>query len=99
MTGLRYFCMRDFEEDVATQSFMRFLTEEKVTALLAVETAGEAGGAPGALLARGGLGLRVRDRPRLEQRRPRRSSERGDPAAADGGELGGLGDLRGRRRR
>ena len=62
MTGLRYFCMREFEEDVATQSFMRFLTEEKVTALLAVETAGEAEVPPESFLARGEIRLhRVRD--------------------------------------
>ncbi|HEY5538222.1 MAG TPA: ATPase domain-containing protein [Thermoplasmata archaeon] len=62
MTGLRYFCMRDFEEDVSTQSFMRFLTEEKVTALLAVETAGETDVPPESFLARGEIRLhRVRD--------------------------------------
>jgi len=62
MTGLRYFCMREFEEDVATQSFMRFLTEEKVTALLAVETAGEADVPPESFLARGAIRLhRIRD--------------------------------------
>lgn len=62
MTGLRYFCMREFEEDVATQSFMRFLTEEKVTALLAVETAGEGDVPPESFLARGDIRLhRIRD--------------------------------------
>lgn len=62
MSGLRYFCMRDFEEDVATQSFMRFLTEEKATALLAVETAGESDVPPESFLARGEIRLhRVRD--------------------------------------
>ena len=62
MSGLRYFCMRDFEEDVATQSFMRFLTEEKVTALLTVETAGETDVPPESFLARGEVRLhRVRD--------------------------------------
>jgi KaiC/GvpD/RAD55 family RecA-like ATPase len=62
MTGLRYFCMREFEEDVATQSFMRFLTEEKMTALLAVETVGEHDVPPEAFLARGEVRLhRVRD--------------------------------------
>ncbi len=62
MTGLRYFCMREFEEEVATQSFMRFLTEEKVTALLAVDTAGERDVPPESFLARGEVRLhRVRD--------------------------------------
>ncbi|MEK6850980.1 MAG: ATPase domain-containing protein, partial [Candidatus Thermoplasmatota archaeon] len=55
-------CMRDFEVDVSTQSFMRFLTEEKVTALLAVETAGEMDVPPEAFLARGEIRLhRIRD--------------------------------------
>ena len=62
MTGLRYFCMREFEEDVATQSFMRFLTEEKATALLAVEIAGEHDVPPESFLARGEIRLhRIRD--------------------------------------
>jgi len=62
MTGLRYFCMRDFEMDVSTQSFMRFLTEEKVTALLAVETVGESDVPPESFLARGEIRLhRIRD--------------------------------------
>lgn len=62
MTGLRYFCMRDFEEDVSTQSFMRFLTEAKVTTLLSVETAGEAEIPPESFLARGEIRLHtVRD--------------------------------------
>ncbi len=62
MTGLRYFCMREFETDVATQSFMRFLTEEKVTAMLAVETALESDVPPESFLARGEIRLhRIRD--------------------------------------
>jgi len=62
MTGLRYFCIREFEEQVATQSFMRFLTEEKATALLAVETSGENDVPPESFLARGEIRLhRVRD--------------------------------------
>ena len=62
MTGLRYFCMRDFEEEVSTQSFMRFLTEEKVTALLAVETAGSLTASPESFLSRGEIRLHcVRD--------------------------------------
>jgi KaiC/GvpD/RAD55 family RecA-like ATPase len=62
MTGLRYFCIREFETEVATQSFMRFLTEEKATALLAVETVGENDVPPESFLARGEIRLhRVRD--------------------------------------
>lgn len=62
MTGLRYFCMREFESEVATQSFMRFLTEEKATALLAVETVGENDVPAESFLARGEIRLhRVRD--------------------------------------
>ncbi len=38
LTALRMFCMRDFEENISVQSFMRFLSEAKVTALLSVET-------------------------------------------------------------
>jgi KaiC/GvpD/RAD55 family RecA-like ATPase len=62
MTGLRYFCIKEFEEQVATQSFMRFLTEEKATALLAVETTGEHDVPPESFLARGEVRLhRIRD--------------------------------------
>jgi KaiC/GvpD/RAD55 family RecA-like ATPase len=38
VTALRQYCMRNFEENVSTQSFMRFLTESEKTALLTVET-------------------------------------------------------------
>lgn len=38
VTALRRFCMRNFEENVSTQSFMRFLSESEKTALLTVET-------------------------------------------------------------
>ena len=38
VTALRAFCMRNFEENVSTQSFMRFLSESEKTALLTVET-------------------------------------------------------------
>src|SRR2546426_9492714 len=62
MWGVRYFCTREFEEAVATQSFMRFFTEEKVTALLAVETSGEDEVPPESFLARGEVRLhRIRD--------------------------------------
>jgi len=62
MTALRYFCMKDFEENVSTQSFMRFLAESKVTSLLTVETSEASEMAPEAFLARGEIRLyRMRD--------------------------------------
>ena len=62
MTALRYFCMKDFEENISTQSFMRFLAESKVTTLLTVETTEAMEMAPEAFLARGEIRLyRVRD--------------------------------------
>jgi len=62
MTALRYFCMKDFEENVSTQSFMRFLAESKVTSLLTVETSEASEIAPEAFLARGEIRLyRMRD--------------------------------------
>ncbi len=62
ITALKYFCMREFEEVVTTQSFMRFLAESKVTSLLTLELpeAGEV--APEAFLARGEIRLhKLRD--------------------------------------
>jgi len=62
MTALKFFCMKDFEENVATQSFMRFLAESKVTTLLTVETTEAMEMAPEAFLARGEIRLyKVRD--------------------------------------
>ncbi len=62
MTALRYFCMKDFEENVSTQSFMRFLAESKVTSLLTVETSEQMEMAPEAFLARGEIRLyKIRD--------------------------------------
>ena len=62
MTALRYFCMRDFEENVSTQSFMRFLAESKITTLLTVETSDAMEIAPEAFLARGEIRLyKIRD--------------------------------------
>lgn len=57
MTALKMFCMKDFEENVSTQSFMRFLAESKMTSLLTVETAGDNGFSPEAFLARGEIRL------------------------------------------
>lgn len=62
MTALRYFCMREFEETLATQSFMRFLAESKVTSLLTVELPEEGEVPPEAFLARGEVRLhKLRD--------------------------------------
>ena len=62
ITALKYFCMREFEEVLTTQSFMRFLTEAKVTSLMTLELpeAGEV--PPEAFLARGEIRLhKLRD--------------------------------------
>src|SRR5437879_12354945 len=62
MTALRYFCMREFEEAVTTQSFMRYLAESKVTSLLTVELPDESEVLAEAFLARGEVGLhKLRD--------------------------------------
>lgn len=62
MTALRYFCMREFEETLTTQSFMRFLAESKVTSLLTVELPEEGEVPPEAFLARGEFRLhKLRD--------------------------------------
>jgi len=62
MTALRYFCMREFEEAVTTQSFMRYLTESKVTSLLTLELPEEGEVPPEAFLARGEVRLhKLRD--------------------------------------
>src|SRR5438094_30614 len=62
MTALKYFCMREFEETVTTQSFMRYLAESKVTSLLTLELPEEGEVPPEAFLARGELRLhKLRD--------------------------------------
>lgn len=62
MTALRYFCMRDFEEASTVQSFMRFLSESRVTSLLTVELSEEADVPTEAFLARGEIRLhKIRD--------------------------------------
>ena len=62
MTALRYFCMREFEEAVTTQSFMRYLAESKVTSLLTLELPEEGDVPPEAFLARGEIRLhKLRD--------------------------------------
>lgn len=57
LTALRQFCMRDFEENLSTQSFIRFLTEAGKTALMTVETPGNAGSNLETFLARGEIRL------------------------------------------
>ena len=62
MTAMRYFCMRDFEEAATVQSFMRFLSESRVTSLLTVELPDEDEVPPEAFLARGEVRLhKIRD--------------------------------------
>lgn len=62
MTALRYFCMREFEEAVTTQSFMRYLAESKVTSLLTLELPEEGDVPAEAFLARGEFRLhKLRD--------------------------------------
>src|SRR2546428_10391853 len=62
MAALRAVCMREFEETLTTQSFMRFLAEAKVTSLLAVELPEEGEVPPEAFLARGEIRLhKLRD--------------------------------------
>jgi circadian clock protein KaiC len=57
ITALKYFCMREFEEILTTQSFMRFLAESKVTSLLTLELPEEGEVPPEAFLARGEVRL------------------------------------------
>ena len=62
ITALKYFCMREFETAVTTQSFMRYLAESKVTSLLTLELPEEGQVPPEAFLARGEIRLhKLRD--------------------------------------
>jgi KaiC/GvpD/RAD55 family RecA-like ATPase len=62
ITALKYFCMREFEESLTTQSFMRFLAESKVTTVLTVELPEEGHAPPESFLARGEIRLhKLRD--------------------------------------
>jgi KaiC/GvpD/RAD55 family RecA-like ATPase len=67
LTALRYFCM-PVEEDIQLQSFLRFLSESKVTALLTVETPENYTLVPEMLLARGEIRLH-RFRENLQMKR------------------------------
>ncbi|MCJ2520946.1 MAG: hypothetical protein LN412_08425 [Candidatus Thermoplasmatota archaeon] len=57
ITALRRFCMKDFEESLSTQSFIRFLTEAGKTALMTVETIDNTGSDLETFLARGEIRL------------------------------------------
>ncbi len=59
LTALKFFCMAG-EEEVNLQSFLRFLSESKVTTLLTVETPEEYGLTPEVFLARGEIKLHKR---------------------------------------
>ncbi|HYU07508.1 MAG TPA: ATPase domain-containing protein [Thermoplasmata archaeon] len=62
ITALKYFCMREFETALTTQSFMRYLSESKVTSLLTLELPEEGEVPPEAFLARGEFRLhKLRD--------------------------------------
>ena len=62
MTALKYFCMREFEETLTTQSFIRFLTEAGLTSILTLELPEEGEAPPEAFLARGEVRLhKLRD--------------------------------------
>jgi KaiC/GvpD/RAD55 family RecA-like ATPase len=56
LTALRFFCMVT-EEDILLQSFLRFLSESKITALMTVETPEDYTLAPEMFLARGEIRL------------------------------------------
>ncbi len=56
LTALRYFCMVG-EEDIRLQSFLRFLSESKVTSMLTVETPENYSLIPEIFLARGEIRL------------------------------------------
>ncbi|HEX9341968.1 MAG TPA: ATPase domain-containing protein [Thermoplasmata archaeon] len=62
ITALKYFCMREFETVLTTQSFMRYLAESKVTSLLTLELPEEGDVPPESFLARGEFRLhKLRD--------------------------------------
>jgi KaiC/GvpD/RAD55 family RecA-like ATPase len=57
LTALQYFCMKGFDESLAAQMFIRFLSELRVTTLLTVEAPLEDVETPERLLARGEIRL------------------------------------------
>jgi KaiC/GvpD/RAD55 family RecA-like ATPase len=67
LTALRYFCMAG-EEEVYLQSFLRFLSESKVTSMLTVETPEIYELLPEIFLARGEIKLgKVREKGRIKR--------------------------------
>lgn len=67
LTALKFFCMVG-EDDIYIQSFLRFLSESKVTTLLTVETPEDYGLTPEIFLARGEIRLhKVREKGRLKR--------------------------------
>ncbi|MGI0132757.1 MAG: RAD55 family ATPase [Thermoplasmata archaeon] len=57
LTALQYFCMKGVDETVGAQTFLRFLSDLKVTTLLTVESPLEDVESPERLLARGEIRL------------------------------------------
>ncbi|MGA7922983.1 MAG: ATPase domain-containing protein [Thermoplasmata archaeon] len=57
LTALQYFCMKGFDETIGAQTFLRFLSDLKVTTLLTVESPLEDVETPERLLARGEIRL------------------------------------------
>ncbi|MEE9151118.1 MAG: ATPase domain-containing protein [Thermoplasmata archaeon] len=67
LTALRYFCM-PVEEEILLQSFLRFLSESKITSLLTVETPENYGLTPEMFLARGEIRLyKIRENNRIKR--------------------------------
>ncbi|UCF09074.1 MAG: AAA family ATPase [Thermoplasmata archaeon] len=67
LTALRFFCMVS-DEEVHLQSFLRFLSESKITCLLTVETPEEYGLTPEIFLARGEIRLhKAREKDRIRR--------------------------------
>jgi KaiC/GvpD/RAD55 family RecA-like ATPase len=65
LTALRYFCMSG-EEEIYLQSFLRFLSESKITSLLTVETPESFDLTPEMFLARGEIRLhKIRENNRI----------------------------------
>ncbi len=57
LTALEYFCMKGFDETLGAQTFLRFLSDLRVTTLLTVEAPLEDVDSPERLLARGEIRL------------------------------------------
>ena len=57
LTALQYFCMKGFDETLGAQTFLRFLSDLRVTTLLTVEAPLEDSETPERLLARGEVRL------------------------------------------